>query len=233
LELSFGSNGVNCLGSSKPHSFEEISPMLDGVMRRMIDPPLDRAGRWLASQGLSADMLTLIGFGFGVACAASIGLGWDMLALFLLATGRIFDGLDGSVARASQMTDRGGFLDITCDFIFYGSVPLAFAIRDPQAFALPAAVLLAAFYANGASFLAYSAVAAKRGMETRARGEKSLYFTVGLMEGTETILFFALFILLPHWFSGLAYLCAGLCLITCAARILLAWRVFGVDERIK
>jgi phosphatidylglycerophosphate synthase len=207
--------------------------MLDGVMRRMIDPPLNQVGRWLAARRLGADQLTILGLCFGLLCATTIVFRLDMLALLLLSLSRIADGLDGAVARASQVTDRGGFLDITCDFIFYGSIPLAFAMRDPHVFALPSAVLLAAFYANGASFLAYSAVAAKRGMATEVRGEKSLYFTTGLMEGTETIVFFALFILLPSWFSTLAYLCAGLCMVTCFARIVLAWRVFGVDERVK
>ena len=206
--------------------------MLDGTMRRMIDPLLDQSGRWLARQGFSADILTLFGFGMGIACAFSICVGWVVLSLVLLALSRIADGLDGAVARASRVTDRGGFLDITCDFIFYGLVPLAFAFRDPQLFALPSVVLLAAFYANGASFLAYSVVAAKRGMETTVRGEKSLYFTTGVMEGTETIVFFVLFILFPPWFSVLAYLCAALCMVTCFARIMLAWRIFGVDGRI-
>ncbi|MGL4243362.1 MAG: CDP-alcohol phosphatidyltransferase family protein, partial [Beijerinckiaceae bacterium] len=97
----------------------------------------------------------------------------------------------------------------------------------------PSVVLLAAFYANGASFLAFSAIAARRGMTMEQRGEKSLYFTTGLMEGTETILFFAAFMLLPAWYPTLAYVFAALCALTCAARIALGWRVFGVDDSAK
>jgi phosphatidylglycerophosphate synthase len=204
--------------------------MLDGVARRLVDPVLDRFARSLRRSGISADQITLAGLGFGLACAACIVVKLDMLALLMLAFSRIADGLDGAVARIRGVTDRGGFLDIVADFIFYGSIPLAFALRDPAVCGLPATVLLAAFYANGSSFLAYSALAAKRGMRTEARGVKSLYFTTGLMEGTETILFFAAMILFPHWFAPLAYVFAGLCVITCVARILLAWRVFGVDD---
>jgi phosphatidylglycerophosphate synthase len=203
--------------------------MLDGLARRLMDPSLNRAGRKMATLGVAPDALTLTGLALGLACAAAIALQWDFSALLLFAANRIMDGLDGAVARASRLTDRGGFLDITCDFIFYGSVPLAFALRDPALFALPAAVLLAAFYANGASFLAFSAIAAKRGMQTEALGLKSLYYTSGLVEGAETILFFALFMVLPGWFAPLAYGFALLCIITCLARMLLAWRVFGVD----
>jgi phosphatidylglycerophosphate synthase len=199
-------------------------------MRRHIDPVSDRIGRVLAAWGVPADGLTLAGLTLGLCCAAAIAFGLEMLALALLALNRIADGFDGAVARARGITDRGGFLDICCDFVFYGVVPLAFALRDPQAFALPSAVLLAAFYVNGASFLAFSAIAARRGMATRQRGVKSLYFTTGLMEGTETILFFGAFILFPAWYPVLAYAFAALCLITFAARMLLGWRVFGVDD---
>jgi hypothetical protein len=94
-------------------------------------------------------------------------------------------------------------------------------------------VLLAAFYANGASFLAFSAIAARRGMATDQRGLKSLYYTTGLMEGTETILFFAAFMIVPTWYPPLAYAFAMLCAVTTVARLLLAWRVFGVDDGAK
>lgn len=212
------------------HRLLKGNNMLDGVMRRLIDPFLDRLARHLAVSGLKADHVTLAGFALGIGCAGMIVVQWDGLALLLLAFGRFADGLDGALARATRVTDRGGFLDITFDFLFYGAVPLAFALRDPAMFALPAAILLAAFYANGASFLAFSSLAAKRGMETKARGPKSLYFTTGLTEGTETIAFFAAFILFPQWFGTLAYVFAALCMITCFARILLGWRVFSVDD---
>ena len=204
--------------------------MLDGVMRRLIDPVLDRIALQLAQIGLKADHVTLAGFVLGMGCAGMIVVQSDGLALLLLALGRFADGLDGALARATRVTDRGGFLDITLDFLFYGSVPLAFALRDPAMFALPAALLLAAFYANGASFLAFSALAARQGMESTERGSKSLYFTTGLTEGTETIAFFVAFILFPHEFATLATVFAALCMITCFARILLGWRVFGVDD---
>ncbi len=204
--------------------------MLDGVMRRLIDPVTGQLGRRLAASGVSADQLTLAGFLLGMGCALAIVLRWDTAALLLLAANRVLDGLDGAAARATRTTDRGGFLDIVCDFIFYGAVPLAFALRDPAANALSAAALLAAFYANGASFLAFSAIAAKRGMTSGRRGPKSLYFTTGLTEGTETIALFAALILFPDHFMLLALPFAFLCMITCLSRIMLAWHVFGVDE---
>jgi phosphatidylglycerophosphate synthase len=200
--------------------------MLDGMMRRLIDPPLNAAGRQIAAHGLSADLVTLAGLGFGLAAAAMIAAGWSTgLALLPLLASRVADGLDGAVARASAKTDFGGFLDIGCDFLFYGAIPLAFVLRD-DANGMAGAFLLMTFYANGATFLAYAILAEKRGMQTAARGEKSLYFTAGLLEGTETIAFFVVLCLFPAAFAPLAWGFGALCLMTALSRVLLARRVF-------
>jgi phosphatidylglycerophosphate synthase len=200
--------------------------MLDGLMRRLIDPPLDRIGRGMAARGWTADGATLAGLGFGLAAAAAIAWENTGAAILFFLLGRVFDGLDGAIARATRKTDRGGFLDIVCDFLIYGAIPLAFAIRDPENNAVAACVLLFAFYVNGATFLAFAAIAAKRGMDSVARGVKSIYFTAGLAEGTETILVFALMILFPLAFPILAFGFAGLTLMSALARVVLAWRVF-------
>jgi phosphatidylglycerophosphate synthase len=197
--------------------------MLDARIRPLIDPPLDALGRSLARLGLCADAVTLAGLSLGLGAALCITLRLDLAALALIVASRLADGLDGAVARATKPSDRGGFLDIVADFTFYGAIPLAFALRDPAANALPAAALLFAFYVNGAAFLAFAAPAARRGMETRAQGAKSLYYLSGLMEGTETILFFLAMALWPDGFVPLAWLFAALTLVSGAARVIQAW----------
>jgi phosphatidylglycerophosphate synthase len=198
--------------------------MLDARLRSLIDPPLDAVGRILARMGAGADAITLTGLALGLGAALSIAFAWDGAALLLIGLSRLADGLDGAVARATRTTDRGGFLDITADFAFYGAIPLAFALRDPPTNALPAAALLFAFYVNGAAFLAFAALAAKRGLETRAQGAKSLYYLSGLMEGAETILFFILMAAFPAWFAPLALIFAGLTLLSGAARVIQGWK---------
>ena len=201
--------------------------MLDGVMRRVIDPALDAAGRRLAAAGVGADGVTLAGLVVGLGGAAAIALGgpwWAALGLVLAS--RMLDGLDGAVARAKGKTDFGGYLDIVCDFVFYAAVPLAFVLRDPATNGVAGACLLASFYINGATFLGYAVLAEKRGMQTRSRGEKSLYFTAGLLEGTETILFFAVLCLWPAGFVPLALGFGALCGVTALARVAVAARTF-------
>jgi phosphatidylglycerophosphate synthase len=200
--------------------------MLDARMRLLIDPPLTGAGLWLARRGVSANAVSLAGLAFGLLMAAMIAAGFGAVALVPLAFSRLADGLDGPVARATGATDFGGYLDILCDFVFYGAVPLAFVLRDPSGNGLAGAFLLASFYVNGASFLGYAILAGKRGLETRAQGEKSLYFSAGLLEGTETILFFALLCILPGAFAPLAYVFGVLCFATALVRGLSAYRRF-------
>ncbi len=200
--------------------------MLDGVMRRLVVPWLDRAGRTLAARGVTANQVTLAGLVAAIAMTAATAGGALDVALFLLALSRLADGLDGAVARRTGLDDFGGFLDIVCDFAFYAGLPLGFAVLAPSENALPAAALLASFYLNAASFLGFAVLAAKRGLETEERGPKSLYFTTGLAEGTETIGVFVAMLLAPGWFGVLAYGFAALCLVTCLARVLLAARVF-------
>lgn len=200
--------------------------MFDGVIRKRIDPVLDRWGRGLAAWGWTADRVTLAGLAAGLLCAALVAVGWTWAALVPLAASRVLDGLDGAVARATRRTDFGGYLDIVCDFVFYGAVPLGFVFLDPAANGVAGAFLLLTFYINGATFLGYAILAEKRGMRTRGRGVKSLYFTGGLLEGTETIAFFAVICLWPGAFAPLAWVFGALCLATALSRVLLARGVF-------
>lgn len=201
--------------------------MLDQRMRSLIDPPLAAAGRALAARGVTADGLTLVGFLFGAAAAASIAAGAYGTGLGLIVLNRVADGLDGAVARATRKTDRGGFLDIGLDFAFYAGLPLAFAFADPAANALAAASLLAAFVVNGITFLAFALMADRRGLTTRAQGDKSLYYVAGLAEGTETIAAFAAMCVWPNAFAWIAYAFAILCVASAAARLILGWRVLA------
>lgn len=204
--------------------------MLDRHIRPLIDPVLNRMGRFVAGWDISANEVTLAGLGMGLAAAAMLAVGLPGgLALVPLMIGRVLDGLDGAVARAGGGKSAfGGYLDLLCDFAFYGAVPLAFALRAGEN-AAAAAFLLFAFYVNGASFLGYAALAAKRGMETTAQGIKSLYYSAGLLEGSETVLFFVALCLWPDAFRPLAVVFGLLCLVTATARALLARRVFGAD----
>ena len=200
--------------------------MLDAHVRPFIDPPLNRIGRVLARAGVSANAVTVGGLLIGLTAAWCIMAGAVMAALALIVVSRLADGLDGAIARAAGPSDFGGFLDIVCDFLFYGAVPLAFVAMDPGANGLAGAFLLMTFYFNGTTFLGFAVLAEKKQIRTDAQGVKSLYYVGGLLGGTETIAFFILICLFPAHFAVMAWVFGTLCLITGASRVVLAHRVF-------
>lgn len=199
--------------------------MFDAKLRPLIDPPLNALGNWLARMGIGANAMSLAGISLGLAASAAIANSHFLLGLGLILANRLLDGLDGAVARATRMTDFGGYLDIVGDFFFYVAVPVGFAIAS-QANQLPALLLVASFALTGTSFLAFATMAAKRGLETSAHGRKSFFYDTGLAEGTETILTFVLMTLMPQWFGTIALCYASLCLLTVIQRSLIAWKTF-------
>jgi phosphatidylglycerophosphate synthase len=202
------------------HTSCVLKLMLDRAANAALMPLFQVIARGLVRSGVGADTVTLVGFAIGMAAAASIAMQSYALGLVLLLTSRLADGLDGPVARLTQATDRGAYLDTTLDFLFYASIPLAFAIANPPINALPAAVLLAAFIGTGSSFLAFAALAQKRGMASSEQPNKGLYYLGGLAEATETLICFGLMCVWPDRFAWWAYGFAALCALTIATRII-------------
>lgn len=199
--------------------------MLDARLRPLIDPPLNAMGRSLARLGVTANLVTLAGIALGIAAGAVLAQGEVVLGLALIVANRLLDGLDGAVARATHLSDFGGYLDIVGDFVFYVAVPLGFGLAAP-ANLLPALLLVASFTLTGISFLAFAAIAAKRGEDTTAHGRKSFFYSTGLAEGAETIACFVAMCLWPQHFPIIAQAYAGLCVLTVVQRTALARRRF-------
>jgi phosphatidylglycerophosphate synthase len=200
--------------------------MFDATLLPFVKRAIDRPARMLAARGIRADQITLFGFGIGLVGVLALWAGLFWTALFCLALNRLADGLDGALARLTTPTDRGAFLDIALDFMFYGLFPLGFALHEPDTNALPAAVLIASFIGTGSSFLAFSIIAEKRGLSSEDYPTKGIYYLGGLTEGTETIALFVAMCLFPAAFPWLAYGFAALCAITTLTRWMAGWRVF-------
>lgn len=198
--------------------------MFDPLLRRMIDPPLDRAGGWLAARGASPNQMTLAGLGVGLLAVPFLAAGQTGAALAAIVLNRLMDGLDGAIARHGRATPLGGYLDIVCDMAFYAAVPVGFALAN-EANALAAAVLLASFICTGGSFLGRAVLAAQRAEpDDGRRGAKSFFHSAGLIEGSETVAAFGLFCLFPSDFPALAWGFALLCFWTAAARVWMTWQ---------
>ncbi|MGF1696178.1 CDP-alcohol phosphatidyltransferase family protein [Vibrio lamellibrachiae] len=193
--------------------------MLDSFSIKIVRWPLAKTAEVLNKLGITANQVTL--FGFAVGCVALPALVFEqyLLALFLILVNRTCDGLDGALARIQGITDAGGFLDISLDFIFYSLIPFGFVLANPDQNAIAGAFLIFTFIGTGTSFLAFAVMAGKQGIENPVYKHKSLYYMSGLTEGTETIGCFVLFCLLPTYFPVIAYIFAAACWFTTITRI--------------
>jgi phosphatidylglycerophosphate synthase len=172
-------------------------------------------------------LLTLLAFlaGVGGGVAAGFGLRWLAVAVWL--AGRVFDGLDGAVARRSRrQSDLGGYLDMLGDTIGYAAVPIGIAVwQDDTTVWIACAVLLAAFYVNTMSWTFLAAIAEKQGSGATEQGERTtIHMPAGLIEGAETIVFFTLMLALPGWATELFVVMSVLVAVTIGQRVVWAVR---------
>jgi len=180
------------------------------VKERALEPAAQVLARWVGPTALTVGSLAT--------ALATAGLSWADLRWFALGAwllSRLLDGLDGPVARArNQATDFGGYLDIVGDTIGYAVVPLGVALGvDQRSTWIALGALLAAFFVNSISWTYLAAVLEKRGQGAATTGEMTtVTMRPALIEGTETILLFSLFVAFPAhatwWFAAMAALVA-------------------------
>lgn len=198
--------------------------MFDTAIRARLAPATNAAARRVARAGIGADALTAAAFAAGAgACIAAAYSAWTP-ALVLWLASRLLDGLDGAVARLTQATERGGYLDLVGDFAVYAGFVVAVAVSVPAA-RLACVALLFAYYVSGSAFLAFSSVAERRRL--RVGDERSLRFVGGLAEGFETIVVYVAICLAPGHAGPIAWGFAGLVSITALQRIVAAVRMLG------
>ena len=191
--------------------------MLDRWANRFVHPTMEDIADYVP-QNISANNITLVGFGIGLIAVPLLWIKLYSAALVVILLNRFFDGLDGAVARRNGITSLGGYLDITCDFIFYSAVILGFALANPEKNSLAATFLVFAFMGTGSSFLAFAIAAEKQGISSKAHGQKAFYYLGGLAEGSETILFYIIICLFPEHFPTLAVIFGSICWLTVVGR---------------
>ncbi|MBC8257569.1 MAG: CDP-alcohol phosphatidyltransferase family protein [SAR324 cluster bacterium] len=191
--------------------------MVDHWANTYVHPTMDDIANYVPRH-ISANSITLTGFAVGLFAVPLLWLELYPVALILILVNRFLDGLDGAVARRNGVTNLGGYLDITCDFIFYSAVILGFALAAPDANGLAASFLIFSFVGTGSSFLAFAVIAEKHGISSDAHGQKAFYYLGGLTEGTETIVFYIVVCLFPAYFPMLAVMFGSLCWLTVIGR---------------
>ena len=198
--------------------------MLDSLIRARLRPGIEPVAAALDRRGVAPGAITAVGLAVGVgACVAAALAAWP-LALVLWLLNRGFDGLDGAVARRRGPTDLGGMLDFLADFVVYGGFIVGVAIALPDA-RIACAALLAAYLLNNVALLSFASLVEKRRLP---HGDKrSLRFTAGLTEGTETIVAYSAICIVPAHAATIAWIFAAMVLFTVGQRVDLARRVLS------
>jgi phosphatidylglycerophosphate synthase len=120
------------------------------------------------------------------------------VAIILWNLNRIFDGLDGVVARIQKkQSDFGGYFDLLADFFVYCTIPIGVVACNPSYWGFIALAFLQMSYCvNAVGLLMLSTILQK------SDGNQKKYTTVimptGLIEGTETIIFYNILLLFPQ-----------------------------------
>lgn len=192
--------------------------MFDERLRTAQEKTFVRLAQRLRIDGWPPLRLTAAALLFGLLAAFCLWQQAYTAGFLFWFLNRLFDGMDGAVARARRVqSDWGGYVDILSDFLVYAAVPTGLAAGKAETAVLWALIfLLASFYVNAASWMYLSALLEKR---YASRQKTSINMPPGLIGGLETSLFYAVFILFPNWLPLLFTLMSVLVLVTTGQRL--------------
>ena len=198
--------------------------MLDAVLRKSKNQLLAPIAHTLSGR-VSAMFLTFVGLALGLAAAGSVVLGLNVLALILWFANRTVDGIDGTLARLDgSQCDLGGYLDMMCDVVVYAALALAIPVGGGSAEWAAAGIMLAGFYVNITSWTILATMLETRRLTDSEGRSTSMHMQRGFMEGSETILAFAVLIIVPEWRLVVMLIAAAAAFISAGQRIVFAVR---------
>ena len=205
--------------------------MIDSKLNNFLRPTLNGIAKFLIKFGFKANFVTFLGFFFGLCCFYLIIKSLFLEAIIFLFLNRLFDGLDGAIARLTGETDIGAFYDIILDFIFYSLFPIAFIFVDLN-YSYPICFLLLSFVATQTTFLASAWVIEKNKISISDGHKKSFFYSGGITEGFETIICFTLMLLFHEFIDFIAYTFGVLCWITFLCRVIFIKKILSSKNNI-
>jgi phosphatidylglycerophosphate synthase len=155
------------------------------------------------------------------------------LAILFLFLNRLCDGLDGVMARQTSPSPLGAYLDIILDFIIYAAFVLVFSLQN-EINLLAGVFLLFSYICTGTTFLTQAIIQPQLDYSQRDQDDvkdeipKSFIYASGLIEGSETIFFMFICLILPKTFPILGFLFGMLCLITAIARVIIFYKKYKI-----
>ncbi|MDA9170685.1 CDP-alcohol phosphatidyltransferase family protein [Alphaproteobacteria bacterium] len=199
--------------------------MLDKKINNFLNPLLFHIAEIINKLKISANFVTLLSFLSGLVCFCYIIDSNFMLALIFFFFNRLFDGLDGAVARINGQSDLGAFYDIISDFFFYALFPIGFIFHNIEN-TYSICFLLLSFVTTQTTFLASAWILEKNKSIILLEHKKSFFYIGGLTEGFETIICFILMLIFNDIVNIIAYIFGTLCFLTTLFRICFIRKMF-------
>jgi len=181
---------------------------------------------------VSANQLTIIGLIFGLIGSFLIYLSSlfeELLIIMIISSVSIvsisffFDTIDGSVARYEGPTTFGGILDIFCDRLVEISIIISIVASDALNLMWAGMFSLAAIILCISMFLIVGGINKRNSVENTS---KVITYQTGLMERSETFLFFLAMIILIPWRLMLLWIFSALVFTTAILRLIKARKLF-------
>jgi len=164
--------------------------MFQATVRKWSGYALQPIAKAIASVGISANTLTIIGLIFGIGAGVCIALGRLKLAGVLILIGGSFDMIDGAVARASNKnTPFGALLDSVVDRYSEGIVFIGLAIYCSKSSMIDGLILTCLGLIS--SFLVSYVRARAEGLQIECK--------VGLMQRPERVILLAIAVLFRNF----------------------------------
>ena len=149
----------------------------------------DRLALFCARYSLLPHHLTILALILGLLCLPALYFHERLLAVIVLILSGILDATDGTLARKlKRSSNSGAILDIACDRAVEAAVVLGLYLYDPLNRGLLCLLLLSSFYLCVTTFLL-------SGIFSANTSNKSFHYNAGLIERTETFIFFPIVIL--------------------------------------
>lgn len=172
--------------------------MFDERFRRFIAPGLSRPARALRAIGVTPNQVSGAGFLVAVGAAGAIASGRPVIGISLWLGSRLFDALDGAVAREGQVGSAfGGYLDVVLDMAAYSLMAVAFAAVQPEQRMLWLLVLTG--YVLAITTTAVLSSLLERRQVAVPGNNRSVQFTPGFAEAGETSIVYVALALRPDW----------------------------------
>lgn len=162
--------------------------MIDSKLRKQVQPAFDQMGMLLQKTKVTPNQVTVMAFIIGIVAGSAIGFDFYLEGIMFLWLSGLLDVLDGTLARIQQKSSNiGAYMDLIFDRLVEATVILGFYFSAPE-HTLAYLIFFVGAMFNFTTFIVAGAL-------FQNEGNKSMHYDFGIVERTETFIFFTLMLI--------------------------------------